>query len=300
MGTHLYHRWFYSQRVGPVCAVSLQFVMLLGLLVSACHADAPLLEVVQVKVQRVGFDPVSRSPVILLLDEARTKLMPIWVGQSEARAIELELRGEPAPRPLTHDLLKNILVQVGVKFEKVVVSELKDSTYYAWIHLSTASAPLQIDSRPSDAIALALRFERPIFVAKNLLESTFSVETESQQVRNGPASVHLAGVTVQNISADLAVYFQLDDTSGVLVADVDAAGQVVQPGQVGQIGQPRTVPEQLQRGDIILTVAGQTIHNIEEFQDKMGGQAGQPGQTVAMQIQRNGKALGISFPLALE
>jgi len=271
--------------------------MLLGLLVSACHAAAPLLEMVQVKVQRVGFDPVSRSPVILLLDEAKTRLMPIWIGQAEARAIELELRGEPAPRPLTHDLLKNILVQVGVEFEKVVVNELKDSTYYARIHLSRAGVPLEIDSRPSDAIALALRFERPIFVAKGLLESAFAVEAENQQARHGPASVHIAGLTVQDISADLARYFQLDDTSGVLVADVDTAGQI------GQIGQPGTVREQLQRGDIILTVAGQTIHNIAEFQDKMGGQANQPGesgQAVAMQIQRDGKAFGISFPLVLE
>ena len=297
MATYQHHRWFYPQCVGQACSVSLQCVVALGLLVSACHAAAPLLDMVQVKVQRVGFDPISRLPVVLLLDEAQTRMMPIWIGPSEARAIESELRGEPTPRPLTHDLLKNILVQVGVEFEKVVVSELKDSTYYAQIYLSTAGAPLEIDSRPSDAIALALRFERPIFVAKGLLESAFPVETESPQVHNGLASTHVAGVTVQNISADLAGYFQLDDTNGVLVADVDAAGQVEQAG---------TLPEQLQRGDIILAVAGQTIHNIAEFQDKMGvqvgevGEAGHPGQAVALQIQRDGKALGISFPLVLE
>lgn len=288
MGRHVSHRWFYAQRLGQAWTVSLQFPLLLGLLVSACQAAAPLPDVVQVKVQRVGFDPVSRSPVILLLDETQTRVMPIWVGSSEAQAIELELRGEPAPRPLTHDLLKNILVQVGVAFEKVVVSELKDSTYYARIHLSTAGAALEIDSRPSDAIALALRFERPIFVATGLLESAFPVEAGSQQVHSRPTSVHIAGVTVQNISTDLARYFQRDDTSGVLVADVD----------VDAAGQASAVPAQLQRGDIILTVAGQTIHNIAEFQDTMDGQVGQPGQAVAMQIQRDGKSVGISFLVA--
>ena len=286
MGAHLSHCWFYPHRVGQASLVSLHFIMLLGLLVSACHAAVPVLEMVQVKVQRVGFDPVSRSPVILLLDETKTRLMPIWIGQSEARAIDLELRGEPAPRPLTHDLLKNILVQVGVEFEKVVVSELKDSTYYARIYLSTAGALLEIDSRPSDAIALAVRFKRPIFVAKGLLESAFPVEADSQQVHNGPPSVHIAGVTVQDISADLAGYFQLDDTNGVLVADMDAAGQAGQARKVG------TEAKQLQRGDIILTVAGQTIHNIAEFQATMDGH---PSQAVALQIRRNGKALGISF-----
>jgi len=285
MGRHVSHRWFYPQRLGQAWTVSLQFPLLLGLLVSACHAATPLSDVVQVKVQRLGFDPISRSPVILLLDETQTRVMPIWIGSSEARAIELELRGEPAPRPLTHDLLKNILVQVGVEFEKVVVSELKDSTYYARIHLSTAGAALEIDSRPSDAIALALRFERPIFVATGLLEAAFPLEATSQQVHSRPTSVHIAGLTVQNISADLAHHFQLDDTRGVLVADVDA------------VGQASAVPEQLQRGDIILTVAGQTIHNIAEFQDTMGGE---DGHAVAMQIQRDGKSLGISFLIALK
>ncbi len=289
MGRHIYHQWFYPQRLGQACAASLQFPLLLGLLVSACHAAAPLPDMVRVKVQRVGFDPVSRSPVILLLDEAQTRVMPIWIGRSEARAIELELRGELAPRPLTHDLLKNILVQVGVEFEKVVVSELKDSTYYARIHLSAAGAALEIDSRPSDAIALALRFERPIFVATGLLEAAFPVEGDSQQARSGPPSMHIAGLTVQNLSTDLARHFQLDDTSGILVADVDAVG--------GHQAHAGSVSEQLQRGDIILAVAGQTIHNIAEFQDKMGDE---DGHAVAMRIQRDGKSLGISFLVGLK
>lgn len=294
MGTRLYHNRFCSNHVGQACAVSLQLVLLLGLVLSDCHAAAPLREMVQVAVQRVGFDRVSRSPVILLLDEAQTRLMPIWIGQAEARAIESELHGKPAPRPLTHDLLRNILVQVGVEFEKVVVSELKDSTYYAQIHLSSASAPLEIDSRPSDAIALALRFERPIFVAKSLLESAFGVESPDKQVRSGPASMYIAGVTVQNISADLAGHFQVSDTNGVLVVDVDAPGQT---------GLAAVASAHLQRGDIILTVAGQTIHNISEFQGTIGGQANQSGKTVRavdMQIQRDGKALGISYPLILK
>ena len=97
---------------------ALMFIVLpsVGSLVSVCHAADSAAEVVKVTVRQVGFDPVSRSPVLILEDEAHTRAMPIWIGSSEARAIELELRGEPAPRPLTHDLVKNILEHVGVVF----------------------------------------------------------------------------------------------------------------------------------------------------------------------------------------
>ena len=294
MGPLLHHSRFYSRRVRQAGAVSLQFFLLLGIVVYACHAAVPLGDMVQVKVQRVAFDPVSRSPVILLLDNHQARLMPIWIGHAEARAIESELRGERAARPLTHDLLKNILVQVGVQFEKIVVNGLKDSTYYARIHLSAGGTALTIDSRPSDAIALALRFGRPMFVAKGLLESASAAESPNPKGRGGQTSARISGVTVQNISPDLAGHFQLTDTSGVLVADVDTAGQT---------GVSTSATAHLRRGDIILTVAGQTIHNVAEFEDTMGGQASQSrksGRAVDMLIQRDGKALGIAYPLIVE
>lgn len=126
---------------------------------------------VQVEVKGVSFDPVVNSPVVVLQNQEQTKTIPIWVGMPEAQAIHLQLAGTVLPRPMTHDLLKNILEKVGVGFEKVVVTEMKDNTYYAFIHLANGKNPLQIDSRPSDAIALALRFHRPIFVAAQLFDS---------------------------------------------------------------------------------------------------------------------------------
>ena len=126
---------------------------------------------VQVEVKGVSFDPVVNSPVVVLQNQEQTKTIPIWVGMPEAQAIHLQLAGTVLPRPMTHDLLKNILEKVGVGFEKVVVTEMKDNTYYAFIHLANGKNPLQIDSRPSDAIALALRFHRPIFVAARLFDS---------------------------------------------------------------------------------------------------------------------------------
>lgn len=266
-----------------VCLISLLPVAFGGL-VSACHAaDAPS-EVVKVEVRQVGFDPVSRSPVLILEDEAHTRAMPIWIGASEARAIELELRGEPAPRPLTHDLVKDILEQVGVGFEKVIVSELKDSTYYARIHLSRAGAPFEIDSRPSDAIALALRFQRPIFVASGLLEAAFPLDPRdtTKQVRQTLSSIRIAGVSVQNVSADLAHHFQLSDTSGVLVADVHTDMHADRAGQL----------DALQRGDIVLAVDGTPIQNVTDFQATLEERQ---GQTLHLKVQRNGKHVAVNF-----
>jgi uncharacterized protein len=128
-------------------------------------------EYVLVEVKGVSFDPVVNSPVVILQNQEQTKAIPIWVGMPEAQAIHLQLQGTVTSRPMTHDLLKNILEKVGVGFEKVVVTEMKDNTYYAFIYLANGKNPLQIDSRPSDAIALALRFHRPIFVAARLFDA---------------------------------------------------------------------------------------------------------------------------------
>jgi bifunctional DNase/RNase len=144
-------------------------------------------EYVQVEVKGVSFDPVANSPVVILQNQEQTKAIPIWVGMPEAQAIHLQLQGTVLPRPMTHDLLKNILEKVGVGVEKVVVTEMKGNTYYAFIHLANGKNPLQIDSRPSDAIALALRFRRPIFVAARLFEVA-SPGGEAHPVKLEPAN----------------------------------------------------------------------------------------------------------------
>jgi len=138
---------------------------------------------VQVEVKGVGFDPTANSPVVILQNSEHNKAIPIWVGMSEAQAIHLQLQGTVTPRPMTHDLLKNILEKVGVGFDKVVVTEMKDNTYYAFIHLANGKRPLRIDSRPSDAIALALRFHRPIFVAARLFDTAMPQEAQPAKLQ---------------------------------------------------------------------------------------------------------------------
>jgi hypothetical protein len=225
-----------------------------------------------VEVLGVSFDRLSNSPVVILQNKEKTKAIPIWVGAFEAQAIYLEMQGKPPPRPMTHDLMKNILEKVGVEFEKVVVSELKGNTYYAQIHLASSGKPLEIDSRPSDAIALALRFQRPIFVARGLFEA--AIPTEVQKTQAEPESAKVAGVTVQNLTAELAAYFQLQEASGVLVADSNGD----------------TREDHLQRGDVIVAVEEEVVHDVAEFREKVSKEKGSP---LMLRVLRDGQELGI-------
>lgn len=269
---HIHSRWLSARSLFPAFALAGMLPALLGLLVSACHAATKTEEPVQVEVRDVRFDQFSNSPVVILQDADKKKAIPIWVGPFEAQAIALELQGTPPPRPLTHDLMKTILEQVGVTFEKVVVSELKGNTYYAHIHLTSAGKPLDVDSRPSDAIALALRFHRPIFVAKELFDTALPLGTPG--TRPEPASLKISGVTVQNLTAELATYFNLPGTKGVLVADVGAAQGA----------------DALQRGDVIVAVEGEAIEDVASFRDKLGGEK---GHAVTLRVQRNGEEVQV-------
>jgi bifunctional DNase/RNase len=243
--------------------------------VTACQAtqQAQEEEQIQVEVQSVGFDQTLNSPVVLLQNKEKSKAIPIWVGMSEAQAIYLQLEGKVLPRPMTHDLMKNIIEQVGVEFEKVVVNALKESTYYAHIHLVQKGKPLEIDSRPSDAIALALRFRRPIYVAKSLFEASRPAEMASTAAE---ASATIAGVTVQNLTAELAAYFHLPENSGVLVASA----------------MPNEGKDALQRGDVITAVDGESVHDVEEFRHKVSKE---PSTTVTLHVQRDGQEHRVHF-----
>jgi bifunctional DNase/RNase len=117
-------------------------------------------------------DPVTKTPIVILKDTDNKLNLPIWIGLLEATAMATEIEGIKMARPMTHDLLKNILGQVGCAVESVEITELKENTYYALVHINIAGRQLDVDSRPSDAIALALRTKSPIYVAKAVLEAS--------------------------------------------------------------------------------------------------------------------------------
>lgn len=114
--------------------------------------------------------PNSDSQVVILQDESKANTLPIWVGVAEGTAIRLAMEGVIPPRPLSHDLIRNLTEHLGLKISKVVVTDVKNNTYYASIYLSSKQSELTVDSRPSDAIALALRTSSPIYAAQDVLD----------------------------------------------------------------------------------------------------------------------------------
>ncbi len=131
---------------------------------------------IEVKVAHLGLDRATNTPVVILQEKEGERVLPIWIGPAEASAIAMELAGVKFSRPLTHDLVKQIVVGLGADLERVVISQVKENTYYAELHLHRDDHVIQIDARPSDSIAVALRLKAPIFTQEGLLELT-SIDT---------------------------------------------------------------------------------------------------------------------------
>jgi bifunctional DNase/RNase len=127
---------------------------------------------VEMKIRGLMMDPVTNMPIVILRDATGNSVLPIWVGVYEANAIALEIEKVSTPRPMTHDLIKSLLLGLNTALRKVVVSELKDDTFYAVIWLDRDGEIISVDSRPSDALALALRLDCPIYVEETVLKSS--------------------------------------------------------------------------------------------------------------------------------
>jgi uncharacterized protein len=133
---------------------------------------------VKMEIKGLLMDPVSNMPVVILRDLEKGLFLPIWVGIFEANAIALEMEKVATPRPMTHDLLKNLLAELDTRVERVVINDLRDNTFFARIHLARGDTTHSVDSRPSDAIALALRARAEIFVEEMVLEKSRSLRAE--------------------------------------------------------------------------------------------------------------------------
>jgi uncharacterized protein len=135
---------------------------------------------VEMKVRGLALDPVSNMPIIILRDDEDKRSLPIWVGIFEANAIALELEKIATPRPMTHDLIKNVLETLEVQVTRVVVTDLRENTFYAVLHLKLGTAEHTVDSRPSDAIALALRTAAPIYVDEEVFPKAGKMEVTKE------------------------------------------------------------------------------------------------------------------------
>ena len=138
----------------------------------------------EMKIRGLMMDPVTNMPIVVLKDVQGNAILPIWVGVYEANAIALEIEKVSTPRPMTHDLLKNLLLGLEIRVDKIVVNDLKDDTFYALIWLERAGQVISIDSRPSDALALALRVDCPIYVEDEVLKNSKVSSAASDKVSN--------------------------------------------------------------------------------------------------------------------
>lgn len=158
---------------------------------------------IEVKIRALMMDPNSGTPIIILKDVNSDTMLPIWVGAYEANAIALEIEKIAPQRPMTHDLLRNLIVEMGASVERVVVTELRDNTFFAVIEMrSSDGSPMMLDSRPSDAIALALRADCPIFVDMEVIRASRNTvatgeegaeEAESSEEEEWPDVIGEAG-----------------------------------------------------------------------------------------------------------
>lgn len=127
-------------------------------------------------------DPITNLPIVILRDADNQRVLPIWVGPVEANAIALQIENIVCPRPMTHDLLKNVLVELGAELRRVIIADLKENTFYAYLEVDRAGEVSLIDARPSDALALSLRAKVPVFVNPKVLDQAKSGELSTDQV----------------------------------------------------------------------------------------------------------------------
>ncbi len=218
-------------------------LLLLPLQAVAAPEDAVLMEVRQVVV-----DPVNRTPVVILAGGGR--LLPIWIGNAEASSIARALEGQPSPRPNTHDLIRKLLESLRATPERITITELRESTYFAVITLKAGRGRIAIDSRPSDAIAVALRTGASIYATRQVLEQ--AVRLNDPALRRGEGVTRMMGMHMQDLTAELAKLFATELRQGVLVAHVEGASAASGHG--------------FRRGDVIVRVDGRRIRNTRELE----------------------------------
>jgi bifunctional DNase/RNase len=139
---------------------------------------------IEMSIKGLMVDPMAGTPIVILKDKQGERVLPIWVGVPEANAIALQIENVSTPRPMTHDLLRNIITDLEGRVDRVVVSDLKDNTYFAIIHLTVRGEPVAVDARPSDAIALALRTRSPILVEEAVIENARTADFTAEPADN--------------------------------------------------------------------------------------------------------------------
>ncbi len=154
---------------------------------------------IEMTIKGLMIDPITNMPIVILKDRGGERVLPIWVGVFEANAIALQIENIATPRPMTHDLLRNILSEIEADVLRIVVSDLRDNTFYAMIYLDRAGDTIAIDARPSDAIALALRTKAPIYVEDSVVESAKGLDLTKDSTDSERLQKWLEGLNPEDL-----------------------------------------------------------------------------------------------------
>ena len=258
------------RRLRLVCLVTMASVLLGG----CGSSDSDLLAV---DVRGVVVDPESQSPVLFLVDPESEKGLPVWIGLGEARAISLGLKNVTTPRPLTHDLMKSMLDLLHARVERVVISDLKENTYYATLNLRAGRKTWEVDSRPSDAVAMALKFGAPLFLSRALVQKGVLVDLRSSSAQL-PAE-RMYGFVTKELSPDVARYFGFGKETGAIVTEITRDGPAERAG--------------LQKGDILVRMDRRSVEKLEDVQRTLGKK--DPSDATRIDVYRNGKVVSLEI-----
>ena len=250
----------------PLCRVILTLVCFFPAVQLGAAENAAVHEA---RVKTLLVDPSTQTPVVVLETISDKQMLPIWIDVPEARAIALEMENVTLPRPLTHDLIRSILQSVGATLQRITITELRNNTYYAQLTLFVKERIVQVDSRPSDALAVAVRMKAPIFVANKVLAMAKPVPAPA--ARTDQTQKRL-GIQTQDLTPELAKLFESQQKRGAVVTDV-ASGVASKAG--------------VQRGDIITKLNDQTIGSSADLEKLL--QTAEPGSQIKLEVIKKGK-----------
>ena len=257
-------------RLRPLC-IAVWVALLLG---SCLSSESELLPV---NVKGVVMDPETQAPVLFLVDPDTERGLPVWIGLSEARAITLGLQEVTPPRPLTHDLMKRMLDLLNARVERVVISDLKENTYYATLNLRSGRRTWEVDSRPSDAVAIALKFDAPLYLSRALVQKGVLVDLRSPSVQSPVERMY--GFVVQDLSPEVARYFEFGKEKGVIVTEVTRGRPAEEAG--------------LRKGDIIVRLGRRSVEGKQDLENALGDE--DKAESMIVEVYRKGKTLSLKI-----
>ena len=254
-------------------SIALAVLLIAQLSVASTQAAQPG-SVVEMKVKTVAIDPNSQSPVVVLEGVGAKEYLPIWIDVPEARAISMEIEQVKPPRPLTHDLIRSMLNGLAAKVNRVTITELRNNTYFATIALAIKGQESEIDSRPSDAIAIALRMKAPIYVSLQVIEKSKPPPTPAAQ---SDQSQRRLGIQTQELTPELAKLMDTQTARGVIITEVMSGGAAMKAD--------------IQRGDIITKLNDQPVQTAAALESIIQT-IGKSGR-VRIELMRKGKPVTV-------